>query len=209
MICPQQSFASVFFFIILLLGAVRFSPVRAWGTARLCFWASTVLNIQRSGGVGGRVWLLLTLGPLHLWYKSEYRCWEKSANMELEKKLSKLNSNCLSNKDHHKWAPTGVRGPPTGSSNSADHHRGTSVLHSGFLKSVQPLYSTLFLSLQLPPFSLSLPTLCFSSHVWGPAKVNPIWWSGGGRRGRFARHGVSRAGVRAPREGSEEFRKGK
>lgn len=199
MICPQRSSVSIFVFIILLLGAVRFAPVRVWGTARLCFWASTVLNIPRSGGKG--LWLLVTLEPLHVWNKAECRCWTETMNKLVSLSLRKVSQ----------YGPTAVRGSPTGSSNSADHHQRTSVVHFRLLKFVQPLYCTLFLflSLQLPPFFLSLPTLCFSSHVWGPAKVNRIWWSGGGRRGRFARHGVSRAGVSAAREGSEEFRKGK
>lgn len=166
MICPQRSFVSVFVFIILSLGAVRFSPVRVWGTARLCFWPSTVLNIPRSGGKG--LWLLLTLEPLHIWNNQNIRrCWTETINSIVSLSLRKVSqygtgksfpnstpSNCLSNKDHHKWGPTGVRGSP---SNSADHHHGTGVVHFRFLKFVQPLYSTLFLSLQLPPFSLSLP----------------------------------------------------
>lgn len=51
MICFQQTFASVFLYHTFARSCLIFS-VRAWGTARLCYWASTVLNVPRAGGGG-------------------------------------------------------------------------------------------------------------------------------------------------------------
>lgn len=86
---------------------------------------------------------------------------------------------------------------------SSDCHQEISVVPFKVLKFEEPLYSILFHSFHLP-LSLPLPLLCFSSRVCGPTKVNCIWWSGGGRRGRFARHWVGMCAAQKGIEGIQE-----
>lgn len=84
MIRPQRTFASIFFYHIFARSCLIFSCETVESSSSLkasLFLSLNSATYSQGGGGGGGLWWLVTLGPPHVWYKSDYRCGTKTLNM--------------------------------------------------------------------------------------------------------------------------------